>query len=42
MKDKVGGGGLIEAFKLLKGIAKPDYSLFFKLESKVRGHMYTK
>ena len=35
-------GNLIEAFKLLKGIAKLDYSLFFKLsgDSKVRGHTY--
>ena len=35
-------GDLIEAFKLLKGIAKLDYSLFFKLSgySKVRGHTY--
>ena len=35
-------GDLIEAFKLLKGIAKLDYSLFFKssLDSKVRGHTY--
>ena len=34
-------GDLIEAFKLLKGIAKLDYSLFFKLsgDSKVR-HTY--
>ena len=33
---------MIEAFKLLKGIAKLDYSLFFKLsaDSKVRGHTY--
>ena len=33
---------LIEAFKLLKGIANLDYSLFFKLsgDSKVRGHTY--
>ena len=33
---------LIEAFKLLKGIAKLDYSLFFKLseDAKVRGHTY--
>ena len=33
---------LIEAFKLLKYIAKLDYSLFFKLsvDSKVRGHTY--
>ena len=31
---------MIEEFKLLKGIAKLDYSLFFKLsvDSKVRGH----
>ena len=31
---------MIEAFKLLKGIAKLDYNLFFKLsgDSKVRGH----
>ena len=31
---------MIEAFKLLKGIANVDYSLFFKLsgDSKVRGH----
>ena len=37
-----GKGDLIEAFKLLKGIAKLDYSLFFKLswDSKVRGHTY--
>ena len=35
-------GNLIEAFKLLKGIAKLDYSLFFKLsgDSTVRGHTY--
>ena len=35
-------GDLIEAFKLLKVIAKLDYSLFFKLsgDSKVRGHTY--
>ena len=35
-------GDLIKAFKLLKGIAKLDYSLFFKLfgDSKVRGHTY--
>ena len=33
---------MIEAFKLLKGIANLDYSLFFKLsgDSKVRGHTY--
>ena len=33
-------GKLIEAFKLIKGIAMLDYSLFFKLsgDSKVRGH----
>ena len=33
---------LIESFRLLKGIAKLDYSLFFKLsgDSKVRGHTY--
>ena len=33
---------MIEAFKLIKGIAKLDYSLFFKLsgDSKVRGHTY--
>ena len=33
---------MIEAFKLLKGIAKLDYSLFFKLsgDSKVRGETY--
>ena len=33
---------LIEAFKLLKGIANLDYSLFFKLsgDSKVTGHTY--
>ena len=33
---------MIEAFKLLKGIAKLDYSVFFKLsgDSKVRGHTY--
>ena len=33
---------MIEAFKLLKGIAKLDYSLLFKLsgDSKVRGHTY--
>ena len=30
---------MIEAFKLLKGIANLDYSLFFKL-SEVRGHTY--
>ena len=35
-------GDLIEAFKLLKGIAKLDYSLFLKLsvDSKVREHTY--
>ena len=33
---------MIEAFKLLIGIAKLDYSLFFKLSGdfKVRGHTY--
>ena len=33
---------MIEAFKLLKGKANLDYSLFFKLsgDSKVRGHTY--
>ena len=33
---------MIEAFKLLKGIANIDYSLFFKLsgDSKVREHTY--
>ena len=33
---------LIEAFKLLKGIAKLGYSIFSKLsvDSKVRGHTY--
>ena len=33
---------MIEAFKLLKGIAKLDYSLFFKLSGdfKVRGLTY--
>ena len=33
---------MIKTFKLLKGIAKLDYSLFFKLsgDSKVRGHTY--
>ena len=33
---------MIETFKLLKGIAKLDYSLFFKLsvDSKVRGDTY--
>ena len=33
---------MIEAFKLLKGIAKLDYNLFFKLsgDSKVREHTY--
>ena len=33
---------LIEAFNLLKGIAKLEYSLLFKLsgDSKVRGHTY--
>ena len=33
---------IIEAFKLLKGIANLDYSLIFKLsgDSKVRGHTY--
>ena len=33
---------MIEAFKLFKGIAKLDYSLFLKLsgDSKVRGHKY--
>ena len=37
-----GKGDLIKAFKLLKGIAKLDYSLFFKLsgDSKVRGHTF--
>ena len=37
-------GDLIEAFKLLKGIANLDYSLFFKLsgDSKVREHTYKK
>ena len=35
-------GDLIEAIKLLKGIAKLGYSLFFKLsgDSKVREHTY--
>ena len=35
-------GDLIEAFKLLNGIAKLDYNLFFKLsgDSKVREHIY--
>ena len=35
-------GDLIEKFKLLKGIAKLDCSLFFILsgDSKVRGHTY--
>ena len=35
-----GEGDLIETFKLLKDIAKLDYSIFFKLSvnSKVRGH----
>ena len=35
-------GDLIEAFKLLKGIANLDYSLFFKLsgDSQVRGQTY--
>ena len=35
-------GDLIEAFKLLKGIANLDYRLFVKLsgDSKVRGHTY--
>ena len=38
----MGEGDLIAAFKLLKGIAKLEYSLFFKLsgDSKVRGHTY--
>ena len=33
---------MIEAFKLLKGIANLDYSLVLKLsgDSKVRGHIY--
>ena len=33
---------MIEAFKLLKGMANLDYSLFFKLswDSKVREHTY--
>ena len=33
---------MIEAFKLLKGIANLDYSLFLKLsgDSKVRGNTY--
>ena len=33
---------MIEAYKLLKDIAKLDYSLFFKLsgDSKVRGHTF--
>ena len=33
---------MIQAFKLLKGLANVDYSLFFKLsgDSKVRGHIY--
>ena len=41
-RTKSKGGDLIEAFKLLKGIAKLDYGLFFKLsgDSKVRGHTY--
>ena len=31
---------MIEAFKLLKGIAKLDYNLFFKMsgDSEVKGH----
>ena len=35
-------GDLIETFKLLKGIAKLDYSIFFELfvDCKVRGHTY--
>ena len=35
-------GNLIETFKLLKGIANLDYSLFFKLsgDSEVRGTAY--
>ena len=42
LKERMVSGDLIEALKLLKGIAKLDYSLFFKLswESKVRGHTY--
>ena len=37
-----GKGDLIETFKLLKGIAKLDYSIFFKwsVGCKVRGHTY--
>ena len=37
-----GKGDLIETFKLLKGMAKLDYIIFFKLseDSKVRGHTY--
>ena len=33
---------MIETFELLKGIAKLDYDIFFKLsvDSKVRGHTY--
>ena len=33
---------MIETFKLLNGIAKLDYGIFFKLSvnSKVRGHTY--
>ena len=33
---------MIEAFKLLEGIVKLEYNLFFKLSgnSKVRGHTY--
>ena len=37
-----GKGDLIETFKLLKGIAKLDYSIYFKLsvDSEVRGYTY--
>ena len=38
LEERIVRGDLIEPFKLLKGIAKPDCSLFFKLswDSKVR------
>ena len=40
LEERRVSGDLIDTFKLLKGIAKLDYSLFFKLsgDSKVRGH----
>ena len=42
MRRTKGKKDLIEAFKLLKGIVKLEYSLFFKFsgDSKVRGHTY--